>query len=73
MVHVLLVLCLVDLYTFSPESLTTVHDYFDSFCCEVLLCIVFCAVLLLCSCAQAISLSSANLKKNFLNQKFECR
>ena len=29
---------------FSLESLTTVHDYIDSFCCEVLLCIVFCTV-----------------------------
>lgn len=29
---------------FSLGSLTTVHDYIDSFCCEVLLCIVFCTV-----------------------------
>ena len=52
---------------FSLESLTTVHDYIDSFCCEVLLCIVFCPVN---RCAH-VHVFPLQISKNFSIESFE--
>ena len=55
---------------FSLESLTTVHDYIDSFCCEVYYCVLYFVlfiVVLMCTFFLCKS------QKEFLNRKFRVK